>query len=211
MHGLLHDLKIALRNLRTKLWFSLMVVGMLALGIAANAAIFSIFQGLFLRPLPFAESNRLIELDETAPQWNLTYVGVSNPDLYEWRKSSSTFDGMAFFSRMSYNLSVGGTAQRVDGLQVTRDMLDVLRLKPLIGRDFRPEEDKPGGAKVVLLSSELWQRMFLGDPNVIGRVVKLDEQPFTVIGVLPREAVFPDRVGVWTPVAADPYSPSATT
>ena len=75
-----------------------MVVGMLALGIASNAAIFSVFNGLFLRPLPFAESDRLIELDETAPKWNLNNVGVSNPDSYEWRKSSSIFDGMAFFA-----------------------------------------------------------------------------------------------------------------
>jgi hypothetical protein len=146
----MHDLKTAFRNLRTQPWFSLMVIGMLALGIAGNAAIFSIFNGLFLRSLPFEESNRLIELDETAPKWNLKYVGVSNPDFCEWRKSNS----------------VDGSAQRVEGAQVTRDMLDVLRLKPMIGRDFRPEEDKPGGAKVVLLNYGIWQRMFRGDSNV---------------------------------------------
>ena len=202
MHGLTHDFKIALRNLRTQPWFSLMVIGMLALGIAGNGAIFSIFNSLFLRPLPFRESNRVIELDETAPKWNLKYVGVSNPDSYEWRKSNSTFDAMAFFTNVSYNLSDGGAAQRVQGAQVTRDMLEVLRLTPLIGRDFRPEEDKPGGAKVVLLSHGLWQRVFQGDRNVLGRVVKLDEQPYTVIGVLPPEAVFPDRTEFWTPVAA---------
>jgi len=185
-----------------------MVIGMLALGIAGNGAIFSIFNSLFLRPLPFRESNRVIELDETAPKWNLKYVGVSNPDSYEWRKSNSTFDAMAFFTNVSYNLSDGGAAQRVQGAQVTRDMLEVLRLTPLIGRDFRPEEDKPGGAKVVLLSHGLWQRVFQGDRNVLGRVVKLDEQPYTVIGVLPPEAVFPDRTEFWTPVAADPNSPS---
>src|SRR5258708_4906370 len=185
-----------------------MVVGMLALGIASNAAIFSVFNGLFLRPLPFAESDRLIELDETAPKWNLKYVGVSNPDSYEWRKSNSTFDAMAFFTNVSYYLSDGGAAQRVQGAQVTRDMLDVLRLTPLIGRDFRSDEDKPGGAKVVLLSHDLWQRMFQGDRNVLGRVVNLEEQPYAVIGVLPPGAVFRDRAELWTPVAADPNSPS---
>src|SRR6266478_3867671 len=119
----MHELRIAFRNLRTQPWFSLMIVGMLALGIAGNAAIFSIFNGLFLRSLPFAESSRLIELDETAPKWNLHYAGVSNPDFYGWRKNSSTFDGMAFFSSMSYNLSAGGAAQRVEGAQVTCGML----------------------------------------------------------------------------------------
>jgi putative ABC transport system permease protein len=204
MHGFMQDLKIAFRNIRTKPGFSLMVIGMLTLGVAGNAAIFSIFNSLFLRPLPFTESDRLIDLDETAPKWNLNYVGVSNPDFYQWRKSNSTFDSMAFFRGPSYNLSERGTAQRVPGAQVTRDMLDVLGLKPAIGRNFLPEEDRPGGAKVVLLTYGLWQRMFQGDGNILGRILKLDEQPYTVIGVLPREAVFPDRADLWTPLQADP-------
>ena len=83
------------RNIRTKPSFSLMIIGMLALGVAGIAAIFSIFNSLFLRPLPFAESDRLIDLDETAPKWGLKYVGVSGPDFDEWRKSNSTFQGIA--------------------------------------------------------------------------------------------------------------------
>jgi predicted permease len=204
----MHDLKLAFRNLRTQPWFSLMVIGMLALGIGGNAAIFSIFNGLFLRPLPFEESSRLIELDETAPKWGLKYVGVASNDSYQWSKSNSTFENMAFFTGVSYNLADGGMAQRVAGAQVTRDMLDVLRLKPLIGRNFRPEEDTPGGARVVLLNYDLWQRMFRSNANVLGRVVKLDEQPYTVIGVLPRGAVFPDGADLWTPLAADLTRPS---
>src|ERR1041385_573966 len=89
MHGLTQDLKVAFRNLGGQCWFSLMVVGMLALGIASNAAMFSIFNGMFLRPLPFEESSRLIELDETAPRWNLRYAGVSVNDSFEWNKSNS--------------------------------------------------------------------------------------------------------------------------
>jgi putative ABC transport system permease protein len=145
--GLLYDLKIALRNVRLKPAFSLMVIVRLALGIAGNAAIFSIFNGLFLRPLPFPESARLIDLDETAPKWNLHYVGVSNPDFYVWRKNNSTFDGMAFFDTNSFNLVDRGTAQRIRGAKVTFDLLDVLRLKPALGRTFRPEEDRPNGTK----------------------------------------------------------------
>ena len=208
MHGLVHDLRIAFRNIRTKPSFSLMVIGMLALGVAGNAAIFSLFNSLFLCPLPFAEADRLIDLDETAPKWSLRYVGVSTSDLYEWRKDNSTFDSMAFFRGPSYNLSDRGTAQRVQGAQVTCDMLDVLRLKPLIGRNFSGEEDMPGGPQVVLLSYDLWQRRFGRDPNVLGRILKLDEQPYTVIGVLPREAVFPSGADLWTPLAADPSSNS---
>lgn len=209
MRRVLQDLEFGFRNLRIKPAFSFMVIAMLALGIAANAAIFSLFNSLFLRPLPFAESDRLVDVDETAPKWNLKNVGVSAPDFYEWRKSNSTFESMAFFRGPSYNLSNRGTAQRVDAAQVTRDMLDVLRLQPLIGRNFNPEEDKPGGARVVLLSYSLWQRLFNGDLGVAGRVVNLDEEAYTVIGVLPREAVFPDRAELWTPLAADPGNSSS--
>ena len=95
MSSYISDLKIALRNMRTKPAFSLMVVGMLALGVAGNAAIFSIFNGLFLRPLPFPEAERVIDLNETAPKWNLQYVGVAIQDFFAWRSHNSTFDGMA--------------------------------------------------------------------------------------------------------------------
>ena len=204
LYCLTHDLKIAFRNMRTKPSFSLMVIGMLALGIAGNAAIFSIFSSLFLRPLPFEESGQLINLDETAPKWNLKFVGVSSIDLDEWGKNNSTFANMAFFRTPSYTLSDRGLAQHVNGAQVTRDMLDVLGLKPLLGRNFLPEEDRPGGAKVLLLSYSLWRSTFQGDRGILGRTLKLDDQPYTVIGVLPREAVFPDRVDLWTPLAPDP-------
>src|SRR5262249_7840551 len=146
--GFAQDLKVGLRNLRTKQAFSLIVIGILALGIAGNAAVFSVFNSLFLRPLPFPDSDRLIDIDETAPKWNLQHVGVSNFDFFEWRKDNATFDSMAFFRNTGYNFSEGRAAQRVDGVQVTREMLGVLRLSPLIGRNFSSAEDEPGGAKV---------------------------------------------------------------
>ena len=146
MSSYVTDLRLSLRNMRTKPAFSLMIVGMLALGVAGNAAIFSIFNGLFLRPLPFPESQQLIDLDETAPKWNLHYVGVSNADFFAWRGNNSTFDGMAVFRQNSFNLSDRGNAQRLLGANVTHDLLNVLRLKPALGRNFLPEEDRPGGA-----------------------------------------------------------------
>src|SRR5713226_7434703 len=210
MSSFTSDLRVALRNMRTKPAFSLMVVGMLALGVAGNAAIFSIFNGLFLRPLPFPEAQQLIDLDETAPKWNLHFVGVSNPDFYLWRGNNSTFDGMAFFTQASFNLSDRGNAQRILGATVTHDLLDVLRLKPALGRNFLPEEDRPGGPKVTMLGYDLWQRMFQGDRSVLGRVLQLDNESFTVVGVLPREAVLPDKCELWTPLAADPDPKKST-
>ena len=199
-----HDLKIAFRSVRNKPAFSLMVVGMLALGIAGNSAIFSVFDGLFLRPLPFAEPDRLVDLDETAPKWNLKFVGISNPDFYAWREANKTFDATAFFDGEGYDLSDNHAgAQRIRGARVTHDMLDVLRLKPALGRNFLPEEDRPGGAKVVMLGYALWQRIFQSDRSVLGRVLKLNGVGYSVVGVLPREAVFPPDRELWTPLAAD--------
>ena len=97
MPGLLIQLRDSFRLLSARPAISLTIVGMLALGIASNAAVFSLFDSVFLRPLPFTEPERLVDLDETAPQWNLVHVGVSNPDLWQWQNDNSTFDGMAFF------------------------------------------------------------------------------------------------------------------
>jgi predicted permease len=203
LSGFVSDVKLALHNIRTKPAFSLMVIGMLALGVAGNSAIFSIFNGLFLRPFPFPEAERLIDLDETAPKWNLHYTGISDPDLYVWRENNSTFNGMAFFDNNNFNLSDHGTAQRVEGAAVTYDLLKVLGWKPLLGRNFFAEEDRPKGPHVVLLGYNLWQRMFRGDRDVLGHVLRLDNEPYTVIGVLPPEAVFPDRAEIWVPLGAD--------
>ena len=110
----------------------------------------------------------MIDLDDTAPQWNLKYVSISEPDLFAWREHNSTFDGMAFFSQPDFNLSKAGPAQHIRGARVTRDMLDVLRLNPLLGRNFLPEEDRPKGEKVALLGYGLWQRLFAGDSKRYG-------------------------------------------
>lgn len=204
MHGLFHSLKRSCRIVVARPWFSLMVGIMLALGIAGNAIVFSISNRLLRRPLPFPASDRLVDLDETAPEWNLEHVGVSNADLYEWRAQNSTFESMAFFRTSRYKLSTGKASEPILGAQVTRDMLEVLRLKPLRGRNFLPAEDTPGGARVVLLSYGLWQGIFRANPHVLGELLTLDHQPYTVIGVLPREAVFPDAAELWVPLAADP-------
>ena len=202
--GFRHDVRLALRNIQNRPMFSVLVIAMLALGIGGNAAIFSIFNGMFLRPLPFRESSRLVDLDETAPKWNLKYVGIANADFYAWRKQNSTFDAMAFFKRSSFNLSGFGAAQRIQGSLVTREMLRVLGLRPVLGRNFSLQEESPHGAKVVLLGYGLWQRLFHGSRDVLGHVIKLSGVPYTVIGVLPREAVFPDQVELWAPLAAGP-------
>ena len=198
---LLYDLRLSLRGMRQKPAFSLMVVGMLALGIAGNTAIFSTFNSLFLKPLPFPDSGRLIDVDETAPRWNLHYVGISSPDFFAWQAGNTTFDGLAYFENPDFNLSKLGPAQHIRGAKVTRGMLDVLGIKLVLGRNFSAEEDRPKGEKVALLGYDLWQRLFSGDRTVLGHPIVLDDEPYKIIGVLPRQAVFPDRAEVWVPRA----------
>jgi predicted permease len=205
--GLRNDVKVALRMMVQRPAFAAMVAGILALGIASNVAIFSVFNGLFLRPLPFAAPARLVDLDETAPKWNLANVGISNFDAYHWMWGNTTFDGMAFFSAGGANLSDNSVApQRIETVRVTYTMLNVLGLQPVVGRNFLPQEDKPGGGKVILLGNSLWRRLYRGDRNIAGHVVKLDGEAYTVIGVLPREAAVPKEADAWVPLAVDPNS-----
>ena len=195
---------IALRALARQPGFSLSVMAMFALGIAANTAIFSVFNGLFLSSLPYPEPQRLLYLNEAAPRWNLTVVGVSNFDFYTWHKQNQSFSGMAAWSSDSFNLSGSGEAVRVQYARVTYDLAATLGVKPILGRDFLPEEDRKGGRKVALLGYGLWQRKFGGSADVVGKILQLDNQPFTVVGVLPRDAVYPGEADLWVPLAADP-------
>jgi putative ABC transport system permease protein len=204
LSAILYDLRMAVRGARNRPGFSLMVTGILALGIAGNAAIFSLFNGLFLKPLPFRDSAQLVDLDERAPKWNLTYTGIANWDFFAWRSGNKTFDGMAFFDTGQVNFSYKGASQRVREAEVTFDLLDVLALQPVLGRNFTAAEDRPGGPKVVMLGYDLWQRQFAGDRGVLGQTVQIYNLPYTVVGVLPKEAVFPERSDLWKPLQADP-------
>jgi putative ABC transport system permease protein len=204
MESLWYDFRVALRLMAKRPAFSAAVTGMLALGIAGNVAIFSIFNGLFLRPLPFPQPERLVDLDETAPKWNLNRVSISNPDYDAWIRNNRTFEGMAFFNTGGANLTTGaGAAQRIKTALVTCGTLSVFGLKPVIGRDFLPEEDRPNGNRVILLGYDLWQRLYHGDAHAVGQMLKLSERPYTVIGVLPREAMVPPDVDAWLPLQAD--------
>ena len=202
--GLGHDFKVAIRTVRSKPGFSLMVIALLALGVAGNTAMFSVFNGLFLRPWPIADIDRMVDIDETAPKWNLRFVHVAVPDYLAWQKDNTTFESMAFWDDGGFNLSsADGSSSRIDGVRVTHTLLDVLKLKPVIGRNITPEEDTFNGPKVVLLGHSLWERQFQSNPSIAGTIVKINGEPFTVIGVLPRDALYPPRGDIWVPLAPD--------
>src|SRR6185436_9025602 len=152
----MNDLRYAFRVLFKTPSFTAIAVLTLALGIAGNVVIFSIFNGLFLRPLPFKEPERLVNLDEVAPKWNLEYTGLAYFDLVDWRTQNQTFESMGAWTDASFNFSLKGSAERIEGGRATHDLLGVLGIRPLIGRGFMPEEDQPGQGRVALVGHGLW-------------------------------------------------------
>jgi predicted permease len=198
------DLRYTFRWLgRQKLSTSL-VVAMLALGIASNVVVFSLVNGLFLRPFPFPEPERLVYINETAPKWNLEIVGINYPDFDQWRRAITLFDGIALYDENNFNFSDEHGAERISGAKVTWDFAQVLGVQPIIGRLFRPEEDRPKAEPVTIIGEGLWKERFGGSPDVLGKTLKLNGRPHTIVGVVPASAEWPGNVRLWTPLAGDP-------
>jgi putative ABC transport system permease protein len=203
MSSLFQDLRFALRVLLKNPGFSGIAVLTLALGIAANVLIFSIFNTLFLRPLPFKEPSRLVDLDETAPRWHLEFTSLAYPNFDAWRRLNHTFEGMAAYSGATCHLSDQGNTERISAIRVTHDMASVLGTTLAMGRFFTTNDDRPGASGVLLLSHGFWQRHF-GGREVLGQTLQLDHQPFTIIGVLSHDRRDFLDAEIWVPLAKDP-------
>jgi predicted permease len=197
------EVRQGLRVLRRQPGTSLLVVVMLALGIAANTVVFSFVNTAFLRPLPWDNPDRLVYLNERAPRWNLEYTGINYPDFALWRDGARAFESMALYAADAFNVAEGGVAERVEGVAITRDYLSVLRIRPLHGRAFTAAEDTPEGARVVLISEALWRTRFAGRDNVLGRTLRINSVPHTIVGVLPTAASFPNQAQIWVPLRGD--------
>ena len=200
----LQDIRISVRSLVKQPTYSLTIVGLLTLGIAGNTAVFSVFNGLFLRPLPFNEPDRLVNFDETAPQWNLEFVGMNYTDFHNWRENNSSFESIAVWNGGEANLTTDQDPVRVSTASVTHDIVDVLRIQPHMRRFFTEQEDTPDAEHVVMLGYGLWQTRYGADPEILGRSITLDGNPHTVVGVLPREAEFIGEAELWLPLAQAP-------
>jgi predicted permease len=203
MRTLWQDIRYGLRMLRKNPGITVIAVVTLALGMAGNTVIFSFFNAFFLRPMPFYQPDRLVDLDETAPRWNLAYTGLAYPDFCAWRQQNRSFEGMAAWTTGSLNLSFEGTAQRVRGAWVTYDLPSVLGIRMALGRPFLPEEDRPGAEKVVVLSQGLWQRLF-GGQDVLGKVLHLERESYTIVGVLAGDRALFDNEDLWVPLCGNP-------
>ena len=212
MPTLLQDLRYAIRTLAREPGFTLVALVTLALGIGANTAIFSIVNAVLLRPLPYHEPERVVLLWSHWTNWTKTWV--SEPELADYQQARS-LAYVAGFSSTSFNLTGGPGSEplRVLAAQVQAPMFDALGAKPLIGRVFSADEDRPGRERVVLLTEGLWRSRFGSDPSIVGRTIDLDAVAYTVVGVLPASLRLPldyatrTLTQIWVPLALGPVDP----
>jgi putative ABC transport system permease protein len=205
---LLADLRYAIRVISRKPSFAIAVISLLALGIGANTTIFSLVNAVLLRPLPFEEPERLVRVFTRTPGGRL--FELSPGKFYDWQRDARSFEGMAMYQCCGFReLALTGTggARTVRATAVSAGFFEVVRTRPALGRVFRQDEDTPGGKYVVVLSDRFWRAEFGGHPDVIGRTVKLNDEAYTVVGVLPATA----SVESWTGMASDVWIPLALT
>jgi putative ABC transport system permease protein len=201
LEQLIQDFRYASRILRKSPGFVITAVFSLALGIGANTAIFTVVNGVLLRPLPFPHPDRLVQLWETKPSKDY-FRNVVNPfNFLDWRERTHSFEGMAAVTALNTNLTGLGDPVALQGMQVSPNFFSVLGVSPATGRSFLPEEGVPGHDHVAVLSFALWQSRFGGDPSIIGRKITVDGEPSTVIGVMPRGFRLPQYTpDIWTPL-----------
>ncbi|HET9371431.1 MAG TPA: ABC transporter permease [Vicinamibacterales bacterium] len=199
------DLRYTFRWLRRQKTSTALVVVMLTLGIAANIVVFSLIDGLFLRPFPFPDQDRLVYVNVAAPKWNLDVVGINYPDFAKWQEQVRAFEAIGIWDEASFNLSApGAPAERIDGAEVTSGFAAALGVQPILGRMFTADEDRPNGPPVVLIGERVWRERFAGSLDVLGQTLRLNNVARTIIGVLPARAEFPGRIKLWVPLAGDP-------
>jgi predicted permease len=189
MATLLADIRYAARTLVRRPVFALTAMITLGLGIGANTAVFSIVYGLLFRPFPYEDTERMVMLWSGNPARGWTRTDVSPADVADWRARTSVFEDVGVIGRSSVNLSGDDRPERLEAHVVTANLFDLLGTTPQVGRTFEPTDDRPGAPGTAILTWGVWQRRFGGSPDVIGRVLDLDDEPHTVIGILPREFV----------------------
>ena len=202
---MLNDLRYAIRTLARTPAFTLTAVITLALGIGANAAMFSVVNAVLLRPLPFADPNRLMLL-YSVRQRSGRQVRASPLDFLDWRREAQSVDGMAAHVGTGFTFSGGDTTpELVIGQQVTQDFFRVVGVEPAIGRSFTADEFAPGRDRAIILSHGLWQRRYGGDRSFVGRTVTVNDKPYVIVGVMPAGFSYPtDRYQLWVPLSLTP-------
>src|SRR5262245_49056673 len=202
MKTFLQDFRYAIRMLRKSPGFAAVAIGTLAIGIGANTAIFSLVRAVLLDPLPFGDASRIVAVMET---WRGNRGNVAGGMFADLQRDSKSFDRLAATRFANMNLAVEDDAERVLGARVTHEFFSVFGVAPVIGRVFRPEEDRPGGERVVMLSHRVWMNRLAGSPGALGRVVRLNGEPYTIVGVMPKSFnLSREDEDLWIPAALPP-------
>jgi putative ABC transport system permease protein len=202
MNELIQDLKYGFRALVKAPAFTAFAVGVVALGIAANASIFSFANTVLLRPLPYRDAGKLVMVWEDASAIGFPANTPAPGNFYDWKEQNRVFEDMAASRNVSLSLTGGAVPEEILGRQVSWNLFRVLGVQPLLGRDFVAEEDNANTGDVAILSHALWRQSFGADPQIVGKKIDLDNEKFTVIGVMPQGFEFPDRTSaIWIPLA----------
>jgi putative ABC transport system permease protein len=204
MRMLLNDLRYTVRMLRKSPLFTLAVVVTVALGIGANTAIFSVVNAVMLRPLPYQQPDRLVWIAEKNDKLNIPTFAASLLNYLEWKERSHSFDSLGAFGFATFNLTGAGDPEQLTGGTVTPSLFALLGIKPVLGRAFAGDEDRPGSARVAMIGEGLWKRRFGGDPSVIGRHLTLNGIDTTVIGIAPASLALLSNGDLWMPMIIDP-------
>ena len=198
------ELRFGLRGLRKSPGFSLVVILTLALGIGATTAIFSVVYAVVLRPLPFGDPERLVAIWTNTPQVDrLPMAAANHRDI---KAQSKLLEDVAILrATANYNLTGDGEPEWLQGSGIPSNLFPLLRVEPMLGRGFTPEENQPGNDQLVILSYGLWKRRYAGDPNIIGKAIRLENLPYTVVGVMDPNFHYPTReTQLWTPLTINP-------
>jgi predicted permease len=210
VQNLLQDFRYAIRMLFKSPGFAAAAIIVLALGIGANTAIFSVVNAVLLRPLPFHESGNLVQIWHTPPAKSfpgMKYFAVAPANYLDWERDNHVFEKMALYSWGSFTLTGNGQPESVTGRRVTSGFFSVLNAEPMLGRFFSPDEDQTGHDRVAVLNENFWRAHLGSDPAVVGKTLTLDGQAYTVIGVLPSKYQYPiisesdTPISLWTPLA----------
>ena len=200
MNIALLDFRQAIRNMRKSLGSTLLALLMLAVGIGATSAIFSVFYSVLIEPMPFPESSRLVQLWESRvkQQWN--QASFTEANFWDIQAQNRTFEGIACFHSFTANLIGSGDPEQVSGGLISAGFFHVLGVRPVAGRDFLPEEDQAGhDNNVALLRNKFWKTHFNGDPKIIGKKMRLNSTSFQIVGVLPPGEPWLDAADVFVP------------
>src|SRR5262245_5145525 len=202
MDNLYQDLRYGLRALRKSPGFAAVTIAVLALGIGANTAIFSVVHAVLLKPLPYPDADRIVSVPHTPPQEifpGRKYFSVSPANYYDWKAQNSVFSNMAMAAGGVAAVTGGGEPVSLDAFYTTGELFTVMKATPLAGRLLAPGDDEPGH-DVVVLSEEFWKSRFGGNPSVVGTTMTIDGKAHEIVGVLPAKLAYPAEARLWLPL-----------